>query len=166
MAPLETTVLVTIHGSHLYGLAHAESDLDFFRVVEGKGRTKMRVDGGFDLTKMPLGTFLKHVFDGSHQSVEAAFSPVAWVHPQYRPMFNNMVVTGADVFARYRRTIHSFSHGDLKKRRHAVRLGLNLADLRRSGRFNPVLTDEQKQYVLNFAEHYEGDELFDIASNF
>ena len=26
-----TTILVTVHGSHLYGLNHSDSDLDLFR---------------------------------------------------------------------------------------------------------------------------------------
>lgn len=168
MQPLDpATILITAHGSHLYGLAHSESDLDFFRVVAGSGRTKQKVyENGLDVTTMPLDTFLKHVFDGSHQSCEALFSPSAWVHPDYRPLFDNMVVTGADVFARYRRTIDAFAHGTLKQRRHAVRLGFNLADLRRSGRFNPVMTEDQKYKAIVLSQLYFGQTLFDICINF
>ena len=161
----DTTILVTIHGSHLYGLNHADSDLDFFRVVASRRRPKVFVRGGIDSSEFGLKDYMENLYNGSHQSVEAAFSPHAWIHPAYRAFFEGYRVTGADAFARYRRTIHSFSHGDLKKRRHAVRLGFNLADLKRNGRFNPVMTDDQKYKAIVLSQLYMGDSLYDIAIN-
>lgn len=160
-----STILVTIHGSHLYGLNHSDSDLDFFRVVENAGPAFQRVTGGFDVVQMTLDSFLTHVFNGSHQSCEAMFSQQSWVDPKYKPMFDSMRVTGANAFARYERTIKSFSYGDDKKRRHAVRLGYNLAGLRANGRFNPVLTDDQRANVMELSKQYRNRVLFDIASN-
>lgn len=161
----DTTILVTIHGSHLYGLNHADSDLDFFRVVASRPRARVFVRGGFDYVEFGLDQYMENVFNGSHQSVEAMFSPLAYIHPQYRPMFDNIRVTGADAFARYRRTIHSFSHGDLKKRRHAVRLGFNLASLQETGRFNPVMTLDERYKAVVLSQLYFGDSLYDIAIN-
>lgn len=160
-----TVILETIHGSHLYGMNHADSDRDIFRVLATTGRTKHKITEESDLTQMPLDRFLENVFHGSHQSCEALFSPLATVDPKYCPMFDNIRVTGADVFARYRRTIHAFSYGPMKQRRHAVRLGFNLSDLRKYGRFNPRLTDDQKMKVVVISQLYWGQSLYDIAIN-
>jgi hypothetical protein len=159
------TILETVHGSHLYGLNHSNSDLDLFRVVRYGTKTKHKVTEESDLTQMPLDTFLERVFHGSHQSCEALFSPLAEVDPRYSPMFKGIRVTGEDVFARYRRTIHAFSYGTMKQRRHAVRLGFNLADLKRQGRFNPVMTEDQKLKIGVLSQLYWGQSLYDIASN-
>lgn len=161
-----TVILETIHGSHLYGLAHENSDEDFFRVVRGgSGRTKHRITEDLDYVEMPLDTFLANVFKGSHQSCEALFSRHAVIHPEYREFFASIRVTGEDVFNRYRRTIHAFSYGDDKRRRHAVRLGFNLRDLRMTGRFDPTLTEDQKNKVLVVSQLYRGQSLYDIAIN-
>jgi hypothetical protein len=157
------TILETVHGSHLYGLNNSNSDRDFFRVVSGNSNTRHTITGDIDITQMSIDRFLTNVFKGSHQSCEALFSPLAGIDPQYRPMFEAIRVTGSDVFARYRRTIRAFSFGDAKKRRHAVRLGFNLSDLVRSGRFNPVLTDNQRMKVSALSKLYSGETLYNIA---
>jgi hypothetical protein len=162
---MDKTILVTIHGSHLYGLNHSESDLDFFRVVEPDRKTQHKVSGGFDVVTMGFPTFIGHVFAGSHQSCEALFSPVKYVDPQYASFFAGMRVTGEDAFARYRRTIRAFSYGDDKRRRHAVRLGYNLRDLRRTGQFNPELTPDQRNMCNVVSSLYWGQSLTDIAIN-
>lgn len=87
-------ILETVHGSHLYGLNHAGSDRDSFRVVAGSGRTIQRITGEDDITQMPLNRFLENVFHGSHQSCEALFSPLATIDPQYAPYFEGIRVTG------------------------------------------------------------------------
>jgi hypothetical protein len=159
------TILETVHGSHLYGLNHSDSDRDFFQVVPGNARTKQTKLGQIDIVQMSLDRFLENVFKGSHQSCEALFSPLAVVDPTYRPLFNAIRVTGSDVFTRYERTIRSFSHGDAKKRRHAVRLGFNLSDLAQTGRFNPVLSDNQKMRVYALSKLYRGEYLYNVAIN-
>jgi hypothetical protein len=161
----DTTILVTFHGSHLYGLNKPDSDLDIFRVVASRSRPRVWVKGGFDYQEFGLDDFMTNVFNGSHQSCEALFSPRKYVHPRYKALFNGIRVTGEAAFARYRRTIHSFSYGDDKKRRHAVRLGFNLADLRRHGRFDPVLTHDQRTKVMVLSQLYAGQSLYDIAIN-
>ena len=160
-----TTILVTIHGSHLYGLNHSNSDLDIFRVVASRRKPLVRVKGGFDIQTFGLDNFLSNVYSGSHQSCEALFSPQKYVQPDYEAYFNNIRVTGYEAFAKYRRTIHAFSYGNTKQRRHAVRLGYSLAGLKESGRFNPVLTEDQRRMCLMLPHLYSGQSLFDIAIN-
>lgn len=162
---MEKVILATIHGSHLYGLNHSDSDLDLFRVIDSSRHPKHKITGGLDLVTLDIDSFLTNVFNGSHQSCEALFSPVKYVHPEYKPMFEGIRVTGEDAFARYRRTIRAFSYGNDKRRRHAVRLGYNLAELRRSGRFNPVLTDDQITMCNVVSSLYWGASLTDIAIN-
>lgn len=165
-----TAILETIHGSRLYGLSHVGSDEDLFRVVRYRRKplvsVRTRDDGSvLDYVEFGLDDFVKNVYNGSHQSCEALWSPYATIHPDYVEYLNNLRVTGADVFARYRRTIKAFSYGDLKKRRHAVRLGFNLSDLRKDGRFNPVLTEDQKYKTILLSQLYSGQSLYDIAIN-
>lgn len=160
------TILETVHGSHLYGLNHSDSDRDIFRVVTEGHKTRHHVTEEYDTTQVPLDLFMRNVFSGSHQSCEALFSPLATVDPRYRPMFEGIRVTGADVFAKYRRTIHSFSYGTMKQRRHAVRLGYSLRGLRECGRFNPVLTEDQILKIKVISQLYWGRSLYDIAINF
>lgn len=42
--------------------------------------------------------------------------------------------------------------GDVKRRRHALRLWLNLADLLGSGRFDPRLTPGRLEWVVSVAD--------------
>jgi hypothetical protein len=93
---------------------------------------------------------------GSHQSVEALFSTRKVWTPAGRgllPLIEGVRVTGGEVAHKYERTIKKFAHGPYKKRRHAARLALNLRGLREHGRFNPELTEEEKQYTRLMAEY-------------
>jgi len=157
------TIFETIHGSHLYGLAHEGSDMDVFRVTTSLA-TKARHHQGEDqdTATVPWGVFLQRIHEGSHQSVEALFSPHKDWNPKcesFAAMLDGYRITGSNVFAKYERTIKKFCYGDFKRRRHAARLQMNLIELRRHGRFNPVMTDEQKSWATLVAERIEGDEL-------
>lgn len=156
-------IFETVHGSHLYGLNHAESDRDVFFVTDSDSRHSrhsMNSETGLDQVRTGLKTFLRRVEEGSHQSVEALFSPYKfWHQPEYAPMIESIRVTGGAVFAKYERTIKNFCHGNFKKRRHACRLALNLASLRESGRFNPAMTETEKVLANSYAKQFEGDTL-------
>ena len=154
-------ILKTIHGSKLYGLSHADSDHDIFIVRAGPGKAIQSVRDGIDRTEMGLDRFLQLVYSGSHQSCEALFSDEAEIHPAYKPMFRSIYLTSPDVSHKYRRTIKKFVFGDLKKRRHAVRLALNLKSIEIHGQFNPTLSDEQVKIVNAYAGNFQGDALFD-----
>lgn len=150
----------TVHGSHLYGLAHKDSDMDFYDVYEGKTRSlTQNINEGIDVVSGTLDAFLKRAYSGSHQSVEAIFSQEKQWAPgmeeKWGPMIDGVRVGGSGVFKKYERTIKKFSYGDFKRRRHAVRLAFNLAQLRRSGRFNPRLDTEDAFLANKWAEKWQ-----------
>lgn len=168
MGPLRVTevIFTTVHGSHLYGMATPQSDRDVFIVTTSTSThaTHKTYPSGVDVCRVGLDTYLRRIFEGSHQSVEALFSPFkVWgdsAHAEMmKPYLAGMRITGRAVFEKYERTIRKFCFGDFKRRRHAARLTLNLADLRLEGRFSPVMTEFEKQYANTLAE-YEGEELW------
>lgn len=156
-------IFTTIHGSHLYGLAGPFSDLDTYTVTTSSGRAKQKVRGNLDTTVIGWDAFMEYAFTGSHQSVEALFSPAKeWhSHRHLEPMLDAYRVTGAEVLAKYRRTINAFAHADdYKRRRHACRLWLNMQQLRWRGRFNPRMTPDEITWANEIATaHMSGDEL-------
>lgn len=160
-------IFETVHGSHLYGLNHAKSDYDIFRVVLADTPKSVHTfDGAYDYVEVGLSLFLNRAVSGSHQSVEALFShEKAWGDTSYQPMLENVFVGGPEVFAKYERTITSFSYGDFKRRRHACRLALNLSGLRREQRFNPRLTPLEADMCSAVAESLSGDSLRDYLLN-
>ena len=154
----------TVHGSHLYGLAHAGSDRDTFIVTfEDSGRARQSITGDDDVVRVGWRTFLSLAASGSHQSCEALFSTQKEWTPEgiaLKPIIDGMRVTGGEVAHKYERTIRKFAHGDFKKRRHGVRLGLNLGGLRSFGRFDPTLTVEEATWATWMAA-LTGDELLE-----
>lgn len=156
-------IFSTIHGSHLYGLANEGSDVDEFIVtnsIRPNAKHSVRADG-VDQAVLGLDVFLRRIQEGSHQSVEALFSPYKDWNPEYQylePMLESYRIGGAGVFAKYERTVKKFCYGDFKRRRHAVRLALNLQSLRVFGRFNPVM-DEFQIWTANQLATLEGDDL-------
>jgi hypothetical protein len=161
-------IFSTVHGSHLYGLATPDSDMDTFTVTDSeRPRANQTIDGQDDRTMVGFNTFLIRALGGSHQSVEALFSPYKAWNPafnHFRPFIENAVVCGSAVYEKYERTIHKFCYGDYKRRRHAVRLSQNLDGLRRDGRFNPVMTEGDKGTAEYLAEHMEGDDLWRVLT--
>ena len=158
-------IFSTVHGSHLYGMAHNGSDVDIYEVFEGDGTSlTQKIHGGDDHVWGSLEAFTRRALTGSHQSCEALFSPVKVFRPgmreKYGAYLDGFRVTGSDVFAKYERTIKKFCYGDFKRRRHAARLALNLAELRAEGRFNPRLKPQQVRYIGLAAEKFEGDKLW------
>lgn len=168
--PVTEVVFRTVHGSHLYGMAGPHSDVDIYTVTTSRNRARQTVarhsDGTVsDAVTIGFDTFLEYAFSGSHQSVEALFSPYKeWgdgMEECYGAMLDGMRVTGGDVLAKYGRTIASFSHADdFKRRRHACRLWLNMQKLRWDGRFNPRMTTDEILWATELAtSDIGGDEL-------
>ena len=162
-------IFSTIHGSGLYGLAHEGSDYDVFMVTDStrkKVSHRMELDHEFDTvvdtTEVGIDAFLRNAWSGSHQSVEALFSRrKVWVNQDYRAMIEGARVGGAEVFAKYERTIKKFCYGDFKRRRHAVRLRFNLEGLRNEGRFNPEMTGTEIAFANAAANVLKGDALLE-----
>lgn len=155
-------IFSTIHGSRLYGLDHEGSDHDDFIVTTSdREKARHRHTEDYDVVTVGWDSFLTKALSGSHQSLEALFSPFkVWEsHFEYQPFVENLRINGSDVFEKYERTIHKFCFGDYKMRRHACRLTLDLRSLRFAGRFNPRLTPAGVGWVSRTA-HQQGEELW------
>jgi hypothetical protein len=145
----------TVHGSRLYGLAHAESDNDWYTVVSKVKRAKARysthkVVDSEDSVVVDFGTWLDQCRKGVPQALEAMFSQM--------PVYDNIAALragwrcGTEVYDTYFRTIKSFAfQEEYKKRRHALRLALNLNEMGRTGRFNPTLSEADARYISAMA---------------
>lgn len=153
------TLFKTIHGSRLYGLAHADSDYDYFTVVAKPAKNRKArlathsIVDGLDSNVLDLGTFLDGCVKGVPQYLEAMFSPspeidkIAALRAGYR--------VGTSVYSRYLSTIKTFAFNEkypYKCKRHALRLALNMRDMRAAGRFNPTLDRVQVALVSSLAE--------------
>ena len=168
-----TIIFTTIHGSRLYGLDHAGSDHDTYTVVTnghyfGENTTRQRVHGYGDTVSdditFTFDEFMKRVEKGSHQALEAMFSPVKEWTTEVRAsalksFVENYYATSPEVFAAYERTIRKFAFGDFKRRRHGVRLAQNLLDLRHAGRFNPRMTPDQIRWANGLATNLAGKDV-------
>ena len=149
----------TQHGSKLYGLDTPESDDDWFTVMSKKGVTnnhtrkryaRQSIVEGVDSTVVDFSTWLAGCLKGVPQYLEAMYSQ----EPEYDLItdFRNSFRVSHQVYETYFRTIKSFALQEgYKHKRHALRLALNLQDIGRYGRFNPRLTDEQRDYISDMA---------------
>jgi len=154
---MEKTVLFkTIHGSRLYGLDHAGSDEDFYTVVD-KVKTarakwaKQTIIGSEDTMMLDYGTWLMQCVSGVPQALEAMFSQHAIYDSIEEFRYSYRVSTGA--YGRYLRTITSFCMTqDPKRKRHGLRLALNMYDMQETGRFNPSMTPNEVDWATEIAK--------------
>ena len=166
----------TVHGSRLYGLSHADSDEDFYTVVtkvqtdtrfnrQTRARyAKQKISGSEDSFVVDFGTWVEMCRSGVPQALEAMFSNMT-VGDDRIADFRRNFRTGTEVYARYFRTIKSFALTEddgIKKRRHALRLALNLRDMARTGRFNPTLSPEDAEFVTLYASKSH-EEVYGLA---
>ena len=164
----------TPHGSHLYGTAHKNSDYDTFTVVAKTIRpnhnsrarqASQHIKDGLDETVVDLSTFMVGLNKGVPQYWEAAMSQKATV--DMFPEFRASLRAGTTVLDTYMRTIKSFSFDDrdggVKKRRHALRLGLDAHSILKYGRFNPTLPKGVGPVLWEVAEKSTPDEVYEIA---
>lgn len=159
----------TIHGSHLYGLAHAESDNDFYTVLETQKKKRARYSkqtisaDGTDALTVDFGTWMNQCVDGVPQALEAMFSqmPLHDELSEFRSAFR--VSTGAS--ERYLRTITNFVFTqEHKRKRHGLRLALNMYDFTRAGRFNPTLSPNEVDFLTEYAKK-DCDAVYACAMN-
>lgn len=151
------TLLHAIHGSKLYNLSHEGSDDDTYIVTEhGPAKQKMSFEDGVttDIFVIGLDEFMSKLYKGTHQALEALNSPIKEVSSDYAAFFGALRLYSTQIEETYDRTIRHLSTGEtFKKRRHACRIALNLTDLRKYGRFNPSLSDEQVRLVNELASN-------------
>lgn len=140
-------IFATVHGSYLYGTAHSKSDVDFYVVVkEGKGKQKKYKDNS-DVILIDLNHFLKRINEGSHQSVEALYSPYAiWNEGSYYTPMLKRIHPSYTSFARkclsastsFKKRVENGEKGDITKMsRHARRLEESATSML-EGRYSPV----------------------------
>ena len=162
----------TVHGSHLYGLSHEDSDNDFYVVVDRvkKNRikySKQSIVDGVDTTTVDWGTWVNQCQQGVPQALEAMFSQRALFEAPGIREFRAAFRVGDGMRDRYYRTIDNFlspeDEFNIKKRRHGVRLALNLRDGVRYGYFNPTLTPKQKVFATYHAKYTPLEELRELA---
>lgn len=158
----------TRHGSHLYGLNHADSDEDFYTVVDRpRGArykwAKQTIVDGEDSLRVDLPTWLRWCEKGVPQALEAMFAPNPLVD-KLGPLRAGYRA-GGEVRRTYARTIRNFVESDeFKRRRHAVRLAYNLNDILRYGKFNPHMTPGQIAVANMLAKGLHGEELLKILN--
>lgn len=156
----------TVHGSRLYGTAHENSDHDFYVVIAPTGKrkyAKQSIVNGIDTTTVDLPTFIRHATMGVPQALEAMWSPCAIVDEiPWRWNF----YAGTEARSRFARTIKNFIIGDaatVKSKRHALRLGIELRDLLKYGRFSPVMRPLDVVWATHCAETMSDDAILDLA---
>lgn len=158
----------TPHGSRLYGLHHENSDYDFYTVVD-KVKTvkakyaKQTIVDGVDSMVVDFGTWLGQCQAGVPQALEAMFSeqPLEDKIAAFRQGY----VAGTRTWERYLRTIKSFAldeDNEFKKKRHALRLACNFQDMRRWGRFNPTLIEDDIE-AINDSAKSDPQQVYDLA---
>lgn len=150
----------TVHGSRLYGLSNENSDEDFYTVIRkqpfrkgSKARyAKQKIVGNVDSMVLDFGTWVEMCRSGTPQALEAIFSTM--VIEDSIEEFRLSYRAGTEVYDTYFRTIKSFALSEdssTKKRKHALRLALNLNELAKTGRFNPTLSKEDAEWVTKMA---------------
>ncbi len=165
---MKTKNLVTVKaGSHLYGLANINSDIDLYTVYDFKHRIyrprkqiQQRIEEETDHVKISLSEFEAHLAKGVPQACE-----VLWAEPEYwldnvlgwiytATKLEDIVRSNMPtVLDTYRRTIINFFKEDnFKKNRHGFRLIINARGLMEDEYFNPTLTEEQVKLVNESAE--------------
>lgn len=162
-----TVLFKTVHGSHLYGTAHAESDLDYYVVVAPVKKNKKRyakqsIVDGIDTTTLDLPTWLHYCDIGVPQALEAMFAPNPIIDEL--PALRHAYRTGWEARDRFHRTIESFiMETDFKKRRHGLRLAVELRNLLRYGRFNPVMDSLTAEWTALWATGLSDEQCLELA---
>lgn len=159
----------TPHGSRLYGMSHADSDEDWYTVVvkpptKKKRYSTHRIVDNDDSVVVDLGTWLTLCDKGVPQALEAMFSthPVTDKLSALRAGYH----AGPAAYDTYLRTIKSFAMQDeFKPKRHALRLALNMCDMRATGRFNPTLSATDIKIINSLAE-LPAETVYGIAKTF
>jgi predicted nucleotidyltransferase len=157
--------LVTIkHGSHLYGLARPDSDIDLYTIYDflnknwrPRRQVKQHIEGETDQVKISLDKYIAQLKKGVPQAVEVLFArPEHWLdHAEdwqeiAGSLEQHLVI--ADVLETYRRTVMNFfEEENFKKNRHGFRLLLNADELKRTNSFNPTLSTYQVDIITDLA---------------
>jgi predicted nucleotidyltransferase len=169
-------VLKCLHGSHLYGLARPDSDLDYYEIYDfynrryrPKKQSSQKIVGQLDEVKITLDRYIDLCFKGVPQAVEVLFSPEeTWViendwlniSSQIKSELRNHMPA---ILETYKRTALNFffskKDGE-KKKRHAFRLLLNASELKVSGQMHTRLVGEQVELIDELSTSFKSEEKF------
>lgn len=147
-------LLRTPIGSRLYNTHHEHSDWDTLEVYANtvpspSRQIKQKIRGDQDVVQMNLSTFMNYAYRSSHQILECMFSQQADIDLIRDMRLRYFINTGTFV-SLYRRTIKAFALSDsIKSVRHAMRMTYNLQEGISFGRFNPTMSEERRQFLLN-----------------
>ena len=167
----DTVLFKTIIGSKLYGLSHADSDNDYYiitptRYVSRKLNVQQKITGKEDIVAVDFRSFVELARKGAPQALEAMFSRASKSEffEDYR---TNYYASDPEVIHTYMRTIKSFSLTEVdgfKRRRHALRLALNLEELLYTGRFNPTLSSSHVSKISSLAKKEGNDYIKELKA--
>lgn len=146
-------------GSRLYGYSTEASDDDYLEVHtepfmistrEAPRQVKQTIIDGIDTIQMTLSTFVERASSGSHQALDAMFAPEPLVD-EISALRENFHV-GYEIIPTYVRIITKFAVQEgYRKQRHALRAMFNLEDMLKTGRYNPELSQERIDFILEKA---------------
>lgn len=112
-------------------------------------------------------TWLRQCEAGVPQALEAMFSRMA-IHDDIAA-FRAGYRVGTTAWDKYLRTISNFIYvanekkaKNYKSKRHALRLALNMNELRQKGYFNPTLSGALREFVIDYA-HSDTDIVYATA---
>jgi len=136
-------------GSILHGLSTPSSDIDIFEIhsesfgsAHANKQEVQKIEGELDVTKITLSRFMQRSMDGSHQCLDAMFSSIAEVDEI--SALRKSFYAGSSTVEVFGRSIRELAHQKPpKKRRHAVRVTLNLIQMMETGRYEPRLTEPE-----------------------
>ena len=159
---MRNLLLRTIHGSHLYGFAHADSDYDYFEVYDSPtGRwAKQTIEGNTDVLRTNLHTFMQYASTGTPQFVEAMYSRKAEV--DLLPFRFSFYPHYGEAIRTYHRTIKALymkgaEENNDKLKRHAWRLAFNLKMIEERKIFDPTTTESQRAFIMQHINEYPGE---------
>lgn len=145
--------LATIHGSKLYGTSHAGSDDDRYIVIDDLSNTdsvksKQSMKDGNDVLILGLKQYLDILSRGAHQSLEAKFSPYAFIDDNVKSMIRSLEPGKQSMDHKYLSASKSFFLAGVetssdKKVAHSFRLLKDYSDFMKYGRIFPTKTSEQ-----------------------
>lgn len=140
-------IFATVHGSHLYGTAHSDSDIDLYVVVQDGIQNQKKYEDDTDIMLIDLKNFFIKMNEGAHQAVEALCSPYSvWNEESYyTPMVKRVYPTRTSFVRKclsatksFRKRVEDGEKGNITKiLRHADRLEQS-AILMMNNNYSPI----------------------------
>lgn len=144
-------LLRAIAGSRLYNTHHSDSDFDYYEVwsqsPNRKRKARQTIKDGIDTIQVGLSDWMR-LCETSHQALDCMMADPSKceIDHIYALRASYRIHIGSAVPA-FQRVIKSFEDGNLKQRRHAMRLQWCIDEMLLTGRYHPTLNDQQLQQL-------------------